>query len=321
MGADGKPIAVPVRTGDRAARVSALRARRAVIQRTLFVILCLVWGTTWLALKAGVTEVPPAFFSGTRWTLAGLLVLAWRWARGQRLAVPPNMVGRLALVGLLMVALNATIMLYGLRHVGSGLAAVISSALTPISLLGFSVALGQERFNPRQIGAMVLGVLGIFVLFGPAALRGRLDTMELLGAAGVVVGCLCYTAGSVLARPAMRTLSPAHVAALTNLLGGLMLLVGSVLFEPGARQAASLHWGTVAWLAWWYMLIPGSLGATTIYFLLVRDWGASRTGTYAFVSPVIAVLLGVAVYGEKLDPANAVGMALMLIAAAVVLRR
>jgi len=118
--------------------------------------------------------------------------------------------------------------------------------------------------------------------------------MELLGAAGVIAGCLCYTAGSVLARPLMRSLPPAQVAATTNLLGGLILLVLSLLFEPGARAALGGHWGTAAWLAWWYLLIPGSLGATTIYFLLVRDWGASRTGTYAFVSPVVAVLLGVA---------------------------
>jgi drug/metabolite transporter (DMT)-like permease len=116
-------------------------------------------------------------------------------------------------------------------------------------------------------------------------------------------------------------LPPAQVAATTNLLGGLMLLVLSLLFEPGAREAVGGHWGSAAWLAWWFLLVPGSLGATTIYFLLVRDWGASRTGTYAFVSPVVAVLLGVAIFGERLNPANAVGMALMLIAAAVVLRR
>ena len=321
MGVQGKQIALDAAAPDRAARVSALRARRALYQRTLFVILCLVWGTTWLALKAGVTTVPPAFFSGTRWTAAGLLLLLWRWWRGQRITVGLRMAGRLSLVAVLMIALNATIMLYGLRHVGSGLAAVISSALTPISLLGFSVALGQERFNLRQIAAIALGVIGIFVLFGPAAFRGELDTMELFGAAGVIVGCLCYTSGSVLARPLMRTLPPAQVAATTNLLGGLMLLVLSLLFEPGAREAVGGHWGTAAWLAWWYLLIPGSLGATTIYFLLVRDWGASRTGTYAFVAPVIAVLLGVAIFGERLDAANAVGMALMLIAAAVVLRR
>ena len=69
------------------------------------------------------------------------------------------------------------------------------------------------------------------------------------------------------------------------------------------------------------MLLPGSILSTVIYFLLVRDWGASRTGTYAFVSPVIAVGLGTTLFDERLDPADVVGMALMLVAAAIVLRR
>ncbi len=290
-------------------------------QRVLFGILCLVWGTTWLALKVGATAVPPALFSGTRWTFAGLLLIAWRAARGQPVRVGLRMAGRLTVVAVLMVSLNAVIMLYGLRQIGSGLAAVISSALTPISLLGFSVALGQERFSRRQARAIALGVVGIFLLFGPAAVAGRLTTAELLGASGVVVGCLCYTAGSVLARPLMRTLAPAQVAAATNLIGGAVMLLGSLLFEPGAVAALGGNWGISAWAAWLFLLLPGSLGATIIYLLLVRDWGASRTGTYAFISPVIAVLLGILVFGERVRPADAAGMALMIAAAGLVLRR
>jgi drug/metabolite transporter (DMT)-like permease len=74
-------------------------------------------------------------------------------------------------------------------------------------------------------------------------------------------------------------------------------------------------------VAWLYLLLPGSLLSTVIYFLLVRDWGASRTGTYAFVSPVVAVVIGTTLFGEKLDVGDVVGMVLMLGAAAIVLRR
>jgi drug/metabolite transporter (DMT)-like permease len=80
-------------------------------------------------------------------------------------------------------------------------------------------------------------------------------------------------------------------------------------------------WGWRAAIAWLYLLIPGSLLSTVIYFLLVRDWGASRTGTYAFVSPVVAVVIGTSLFGEKLDIGDVVGMVLMLAAAAIVLRR
>jgi drug/metabolite transporter (DMT)-like permease len=290
-------------------------------QRALFVVMCLIWGSNWLALKIGTGAVPPGFFSGVRWTVAGLLLLGWRWWRGQDNRVSRRLIGRLLLVSFLMVGLNALIQNYGLRLVSSGLAAVISSALTPISLLGFGVALGQERFTARQGAAIALGVCGIVMLFGPKAMAGGLDPLELLGVGGVVVGCLCYSLGSVLCRPLMRAMAPAQVATLTNLLGGLMLLAGSIPFEPGAGAAMRFDWGRPAWLSWLFLLIPGSLGGTIIYFILVRDWGAGRTGTYAFVTPIISVLLGVFALGERVDASDAAGMLIMLAAAGLALRR
>ena len=134
--------------------------------RLMFAFLCLVWGTTWLAMKAGVSAVPPGFFSGTRWTAAGLLLLGWRRAQGLPIRVPPRLVGRLAVVALLMIGLNASIQQYGLRHIGSGLGAVITSGVTPVAMLGFGVALGQERVRLRQVGAILLGLAGIGLLFG-----------------------------------------------------------------------------------------------------------------------------------------------------------
>jgi drug/metabolite transporter (DMT)-like permease len=285
----------------------------------LFAILCLVWGTTWLALKAGAMSVPPAFFSGTRWLAAGIVLLLWHAARGARVRVRPRLMGRLVIVALLMIAFNQSLMMYAMRYVGSGLAAVINSALTPISLLGFGIALGQERFSLRKALGIALGVAGLLLLFGPAALSGDLDRWELIGAGGVIAGCLGYSAGSVLARPLMRIVPPVEVAAMTNVIGGGILLTGSLLFEPGAARALTGGWGTAAWAAWWYLLLLGSLGASIIYFRLVRDWGASRTGTYAFVSPVIAVVLGLVVYAERLHATDAAGMALMLGAAGLLL--
>ncbi|MFL5332475.1 MAG: DMT family transporter, partial [Geminicoccaceae bacterium] len=196
-------------------------------------------------------------FSGSRWLTAGLLLLAWRWARGEPLRIRGPIRGRLLLVALLMVTVNQTLMLYGLRHVGSGLAAVINAALTPIALLGLSLASGQETFSLRQALAIALGVCGILILFGPAAMNGELDLGELLGAALVTGGCLSYSAGSVLARPLMRTMPPVQLAATTNIVGGGILLAGALLVEPGVGTALAGHWGTAAWLAWWYLLLPG----------------------------------------------------------------
>jgi drug/metabolite transporter (DMT)-like permease len=297
-----------------------MNATPTTSQRAMFVFICFVWGTTWLAMKIGIATVAPGIFAGLRWSIAGAILLAFRRARGQRVMPPPRLIPRLVFVSVILITLNQVIQLYGLKYITAGLAAVISSALTPIALLVFSVAAGQERFSPRQLGAIGIGIIGVLMLFGPSAVAGTLDVWEMIGAAGVTIGCLCYTAGSVMTRPIMRTLEPVQLAGLTDLIGGMILLIASLAIEPGAWQSMHLHWGWPAFLAWLYLLVPGALMSTTMYFLLVRDWGASRPGTYAFISPVIAVVIGCSFFEEKLDWGEAVGMVLMLGAAALALR-
>jgi drug/metabolite transporter (DMT)-like permease len=290
-------------------------------QRAMFLFICFVWGTTWLAMKIGIQTVSPGIFAGLRWTLAGVILLGFRAFRGQRVMPPPGLIPRLVFVSVMMVTLNQIIQLYGLKYITAGLAAVISSALTPMALVVFAAFAGQEKFNPRRLGAIVVGIAGVLTLFGPSALTGTLDVWELIGAGGVTIGCLCYTGGSVISRPIMRTLEPVQLAGLTDLIGGVVLLFSSMAIEPGAWESMRFHWGWPAFLAWLYLLVPGALMSTTMYFLLVRDWGASRPGTYAFISPVIAVGIGSWFFGEKLDWGGAAGMTLMLAGAALALWR
>jgi drug/metabolite transporter (DMT)-like permease len=290
-------------------------------QRAMFAFICFVWGTTWLGMKIGIQTVPPGVFAGLRWLTAGIVLLLWlRW-RGERIMPPPRLIWRLVGVSILLVTLNQVIQLYGLLHITAGLAAVISSGLTPIFLLIFSVGLGQEKLSWRQVGAITLGVAGVLLLFGPDAVAGTLDVWEVIGACGVVIGCLSYSLGSVLTRPMMRNFAPVQLAGLTDVIGGGILLIFSVPLEPGGWEALTFRWGWPAFLAWLYLVIPAALMATTMYFLLVRDWGASRPGTYAFISPVIAVILGSTLFGEKLDWGQGVGMTLMLCGAGLALRR
>jgi drug/metabolite transporter (DMT)-like permease len=293
----------------------------ALAQRGMFALICFVWGTTWLAMKVGIATVPPGVFAGLRWTIAGATLLLILRVRGDRVMPPFRLMPRLVFVSVLLITLNQVIQLYGLKYITAGLAAVISSALTPIALLGFAVAFGQEGFTKRQIGALTLGVVGVCTLFGPSALAGTLHLSQVAGALGVTIGCLCYTSGSVMTQPMMRHFGAVQLAGLTDMIGGIILLLASLLFEPGAWAAMSFRWGWPAFLAWLYLLIPGALISTTMYFFLVRDWGASKPGLYAFISPVIAVVVGAWLFDEYLDWGDAVGMALMLAAAGLALRR
>ncbi len=290
-------------------------------QRMMFAILCFVWGSTWIAMKQGPLHVPPALFAGTRWTLAGALQLFFVWWQTGRLRLPWQSLRTIFIVAMLINASNQLFMLYGLRYVGSGIGAVINSGLTPLSLLAFAVVMKLERINQRVIIAMGLGVGGILVLFGPSALAGEVTAATLFGAFLVTMGTFTYSAGSVLVRPLTKAHTPIVVAGMVNVIGGLTLLPISLIFEPGSLHALNFDWGWVSWASWLFLLGPASLGASTIFMILVRDWGPSRAGSFAFVSPIIAVFEGIAMNGENLTLIEAVGMALMLAGAWFALRK
>jgi len=292
-------------------------------QRLLFVALCAIWGTTWLAVKFGVDAVPPSFFAGTRFVTAGALFLAWCGARGIRLRFSPPAFGRLLVVAVLMVTATYAPLYWGQRFVGAGLAAVLNLSVMPLAMLGFAIAGRQERFTLRQAGAIGLGVLGLFILFsrslssgGPGGGPGG-DPLP--GAIAIIASTLAYCAGSVVARPLLRSHPPTLVAGASNLLGGILLVAGSLAFEPGATHAALGQWGWMGWASWLFLVVFGSLVGTSIYLVLLRDWGASRAGSYAFVCPAVAVILGVLLDHETLHPAEALGMALMLAATMIAL--
>lgn len=291
----------------------------------LFLALCAIWGTTWIGIKAGVEAVPPLLFAGTRFIAAGLLLLAYSaWREGwPRLAWQD--LPRLGATSLLMITFCYAGLFWGVAHVDSGTAAVLEMSLTPIALMGFALWLKEERFDRRRFGALVLGVAGLAILFGPTAARNWSATsgegagLRLAGAAAVSWAAVVYGWGSVVARPLLRHYSSALVAGSTALIGGLLLLALSLAGEPGAAAALAGQWGTAAWAGWWFLVLFGSLIGYTIYMTLLREIGATRAGNYAFVSPIIAVLLGMACFGEQVHLLDVVGMAVMLAAAALAL--
>jgi len=139
----------------------------------LFAAVCLVWGTTWIAIKVGIAVVPPVFFVGTLFMVAGAIllgVLRWQGAVGRiaRADWP-----RLLAVALLLIAVTHALMFWGAQFVTSGLAAILDLAFVPVALLATGALLREERFTPARAAGVALGVTGILVLFGPQALAGN----------------------------------------------------------------------------------------------------------------------------------------------------
>ena len=183
---------------------------------------------------------------------------------------------------------------WGIRYVPSGLTAVLDLALMPVSLLGFGIMLGEEHWSLSRVMALGLGFAGLVVLFGPQTVAPT-DLPGLLGAAAIVFSALAYSLGSVVARPLTKTTSSTFLSGLTLLPGGLAMTLGALGFEPGALGAARFDWTAAAWGGWLFLVLFGSLVAFTAYLRLIADWGPARAGSYAYVSPVIAVLLGMLV--------------------------
>ena len=267
-------------------------------------------------MKTGLAVVPPMVFAGTRFLAAGALLIAIAAYAGVPMAIRRSDAAHFTAATVLMVALTYPFLFWGAIHVSSGLAAVLDLSFIPVALLVFGVLSGEERFSRRRTGAVLIGVGGLAILFGPKAIgSGQGDPMELWGGGAILLSAIMYAAGSVISRPLLRAYPAIYVSGITLFCGGVVVTIASVLFEAGAAEALSFRWGAAAWISWLFLVFGGSIAAYTIYLRLVRDWGPSRAGAYCFVSPAIAVAFGAALLGERLGVIDLVGMAVMVTAA------
>jgi drug/metabolite transporter (DMT)-like permease len=285
---------------------------------SLFLLMCAVWGLTWIAIKIGVASIPPLLFAGTRFTIAGAILLAWQCRAARRDGVvlfgirKADWVGML-FVSLLVIVATYSMLFWGMRNVASGLAAVLNLASMPIAIFAIGLAYGEEKFTTRQLVAVALGIVGLVVLFRPTGSAGR-DNGELWGMAAIVGGTIAYSWGSVLSRKLLRAYDPVLVSGITCLTGGLTLTALSIMLEPINASTLQRFLSPSVAASWLFLVIFGSLAAFTIYLRLVRDWGTTKASMYAFVSPVIAVLVGIVLSGETAQTSDFVGMAMMLAA-------
>ncbi len=292
----------------------------------IFLVLCLIWGMTWIGIKAGIAVVPPLMFAGTRFFVAGILILGAARLRGRLPRVAAKDWPKLLLVTCLMIPLCYGPLFWGMLYVDSGTAAVLELSLTPVALLTFALLLRDEQYDGRMLFAIMLGVAGLCLLFAPEiynnwiAAGGQGTSLKLLGAVAVSSAAVIYAWGSVLARPLLATYSSDFIAGSTTLLGGAMLILVSLVVEPDSAAALSGDWGWQAWAGWLFLVLFGSFIGYTLFMRLLRDIGASRAGAFAFVSPVIAVLLGIVTYGEQVGLIDVIGMGVMLVAAFLALR-
>jgi drug/metabolite transporter (DMT)-like permease len=247
------------------------------------------------------------------------------WAGRDLPKVPAGAWPRLIVTALLLNTANYSLLFWGTAHAPTGLAAIVNFATIPIFTLLASRAIEGERIDARKLAAIGLGTVGLGFLFATRALGGLSavhgDPLEAVGLAAVAFGTLFYCTGAVLSRPIAGTMPTLTLAGWQTLIGGVGLSAVSALVEPVGRADFAALVRSPVLPAIVFLIIGGSLMGFTIYMRLLRDWGAFRAGLYAFISPAIAVGVGVIVLSEPFGVSEAVGALLMFGAAAIALKR
>lgn len=304
------------RTMTHPASVASSEQRHRFLITLNFLAVYTLWGSTYLAIRFGVRDLPPALMAGTRFTIAGALLLAWlRW-RGVPLP-PRSLFVPIAVTGMLLMFGGNWLVTWAELTVPSGMAAVIVANL-PFFVAGIeAVRRDGERLPPVGLLGLLIGFGGMLILMWPklAGLGGGARGLgDFKGELALLLANLCWAWGSIYARRRIRGIPPLMGAALEMLVAGLALLGAGLLLG----EAPHFHLTTTAALALAWLIVAGSLCGYTAYIWLLHHVPPAKVSTYAYVNPIIAVLLGWLVLDEALDWRMAAGTAVILGGVAVV---
>ena len=265
---------------------------------TAFAIVYVIWGSTFLAILFAIETLPPFLMASARFLVAGSLLYAWsRLVNGASAPTLTNWRAT-AVVGALLLLGGNGLLVWSEQRIPSGVAALLVGTVPCFMVLIDWLRPGGSRPTGLVIAGLFLGLLGLAWLIGPDALLGG-GRADLIGAVVVVIGSFSWALGSVYSRHAATPPSPFLSTAMQMLGGGAALLVLSLLLgEPWAFDASAVSLRSALGLL--YLILLGSIVAFSAYIWLLRVSTPTRVSTYAYVNPVIAVILGWALAGEAL---------------------
>jgi drug/metabolite transporter (DMT)-like permease len=281
-------------------------------------ILYVVWGSTYLAIAVAVETMPPFVMAAGRFFLAGLILLVWSVAREGRAFVPPTPREwrDSAIVGALLLGGGMGMVAYGEQTVPSGITALLI-AMMPVwvAILG-RIFLGQRLPRLAVIG-IVVGFAGVAILIGPSALGGA-GALEPLGLGAIILSPIAWASGSLFAsHRAVLPQRPLVATGVQMVLGGIVLAgMGAVSGEFAALDLSAISRDSIVALI--YLTIVGSLVAFTTFGWMMRVAPLPLVATYAYVNPIVAVVLGALILHEPIDQRTLVAGAVIIGAVALI---
>ncbi len=280
-----------------------------------FAIIYFVWGSTFLAIRVGVREVPPFLLAGMRFLVAGIILYGWMRARGT-----PSPTARewsaASFLAILIFVLDYGLLFWAERRVPSGIAAVMMATIPAFMALAEIVFLRTQRLTPRLGLALLVGIAGVAVLVGRTVSLGEAP-VDTAGACALIVASISWSVAASLTRKLPLPAAKAMSSGAQMFAGGVLLMVTAALLgEFRGFHVQGVSRG--AWLALAYLIVAGSIVAFTAYVWLIHHESPTRVGTYAYVNPVVAVLVGYFLGGEAIGPRTIVGTLLVLVSVVVI---
>jgi drug/metabolite transporter (DMT)-like permease len=280
-----------------------------------YAIIYFVWGSTYLAIRVGVLEMPPLLMAAIRFLIAGLLLYGWTVARGERQPTVRQWAS-ISLLALLIFAIDYGLVFWAEQRVPSGVTAIVMATISAFMALSEIIFLRTQKLTLRLAVALLIGLGGVAVLVSHSLDFGGAP-IDKLGAIALLVGAVAWAVAAVFARTQPLPSSKFLSSGAQMLVGGVMLMITSFAlgefhdFHPAAISFA-------AWFSLAYLIVPGSIVAFTAYVWLLHHDSPTRVGTYAYVNPVVAVLVGYFLGGEALGMRTILGALFVLISVVMI---
>jgi drug/metabolite transporter (DMT)-like permease len=282
----------------------------------VWLLTCLIWGTVWLFIKIGLRDLPPLSFAGLRLALALAILLPLLAARRTPLPRTRREWSLVLFTGFLLLGANYALLYWGARHIPSGLTALLQAATPAFGLLFAQRLLPGERATRSAVASLALGLAGVAVVFSDQ-LRVA-GWPALAGSAAVAAGAACVALAYVVIKSAGTRLHPTSLMA-GQMLCGMIPLVAAGLLREG--NPADFNWTPAAVGSLLYLTLAGSLAGFWLNYWLLRRMDAMKVLLMSIPEPLLAVLLGALVLGERLTRETAAGGVLILASVWLALRR
>jgi len=259
-----------------------------------YLSVCIIWGSTYLAIRIGVGEFPPTLFAGIRFLIAGSLMLAFSLYKGLRLPVNSSEVMKISIVGLFLLLGGNGCVVWAETRIHSGMASLIV-ATVPLFMALIELTL------PNRPKLNLKGWIGLLIGFGGVALlvfsNSTKASVDVIGILLLLIGAFSWAIGSVYSKSFKASSSIIPNIAIQMLAGGLGLFIVGTFFG----ELSKIHVTSKGMGAMLYLIFFGSIVGYSCYVYILQKWPAAKAGTYAYVNPLVAVLLGSLILNEPIS--------------------